>query len=266
MKIIVKTNYKLAIFLCCVLVSCGTPKKIVYMQDAINGVSKPTVAHSSIIIQPKDILSIAVSSRTPELAMEFNLPLQQYYAGTTEITSGYSQRQLGYHVSESGEIDFPMFGRLKVTGLTREQVSAMIKKMLIDEGMIADAIVTTEFMNFKITVLGEVNYPGTFILTDDRITILEALGRAGDLTIYGRRDNILVRRERDNRVTFFNIDLRSEAFLTSPAYYLQQNDVVYVEPNSTMIASSRINENRSLNVWISMASLLTSLATILILK
>ena len=264
MKVMVKKSRKLIILLCCVLASCGTSKKVVYMQDVTNGVSKGTVVHTSIVIQPKDILTISISSRTPELAVGLNLTMQQYYSGSPVSSYGYAQR-LGYHVSVEGEIDFPILGKLKVAGLTREQVSDMIKQRIIQEGIIMDAIVTVEFMNFKITVLGEVRSPGTFNLTDDRITILEAIGRAGDLTIYGRRDNVLVRRERDGRVIFYRIDLRTEDLLTSPAYYLQQNDVVYVEPNNTATARSRINENKTLNVWISLTSLLTSIASMIII-
>ena len=152
----------------------------------------------------------------------------------------------------------------KVSGMTRERLSSMIKQRL-QEDLIKDAIVTIDFMNFKISVLGEVRSPGMFNLADDRITLLDAISRAGDLTIYGRRDNILVRRETEGRVIFYRVDLRTEALLSSPAYYLQQNDVVYVEPNNTMVARSRINENRSIGVWISLASTLMSLTSLIIL-
>ena len=265
MKAITKTSRNLVILLCCLLGSCGTAKKVVYIQDASTGVSKATVTQSSIVIQPKDILSISVSSRTPELVVGFNLPLQQYYAGSSSMATGYTQRQLGYHVSVDGIIDFPILGRLQVAGLTREEVSNMIKQRLLQESLLMDAIVITEFLNFKITVLGEVRSPGTFSLSDDRVTILEALSRAGDLTLYARRDNVLVRRERDGRVVFYRVDLRTENLLTSPAYYLQQNDVVYVEPNSTMVARSRINENRTLGAWTSVMGLLLSVTNIIIL-
>ena len=233
------------------------------MQDATIGARQEMGAYAGAVIQPKDILSIVVSSRLPELAEGVNLPLQQYYAGSTETTSGYSQRQLGYHVDMEGYIDFPTLGKLMVAGMTRERLSNMIKQRL-QEDLIRDAIVTVDLMNFKISVLGEVRSPGTFNVTDDRITLLDALGRAGDLTIYGRRDNILVRRETGGVATFYRVDLRTEALLTSPVYYLQQNDVVYVEPNSTVAARSRINENRTVNVWISVASLLTTVAILIV--
>jgi len=233
------------------------------MQDAVDGASKEPNTYAGIVVQPKDILSINVSSRSPELASSFNLPLIQPYSSSSTM-SAYSYRQLGYQVDTEGYIDFPILGRLRVAGLTRERVSNMIKQRL-QEDLVRDAIVTTEFMNFKISVLGEVRSPGTFSVTEDKITLLEALSRAGDMTIFGRRDNVLVRRETDGVVTFHRVDLRTEALLYSPAYYLQQNDVIYVEPNKVMAERSGINEYRNVGVWISIASFLSSL-TVLILN
>ena len=219
--------------------------------------------NKGIIIQPKDILSITVSSRDPNIAITFNKPLSSYQAGSTPEASNYSQRILGYLVDINGEIDFPILGPLKVKGLTREELSDMIKKRLMADDLIRDPIVTTEIMNFKITVLGEVRSPGVFELRDDRITILEALGRAGDLTIYGRRDNVLVTREGNGEINYYRVNLRSSNLTQSPAFYLQQNDVVYVEPNETQTARTDINENKSMGVFISLASLLMSLAVII---
>jgi polysaccharide export outer membrane protein len=255
-------NYKLIILLSLVLVSCHTEKKIVYMQDATDGAIEKIGVHAGIVVQPKDVLSIVVSSKNPELAISFNLPLQTYQAGSTDLSSMYTQRILGYLVDMEGNVNFPVLGKLKVAGLTRDQLSELVRQRLIKEGLIKDPIIVTEFMNFKISVLGEVNDPGAFTVDGDRITILEALGKAGDLTIYGKRDNVLVRREKDGIVNFHRVDLRSEALLRSPVYYLQQNDVVYVEPNKTRVGQSRINENRSMSMWISLASLLTSMAVL----
>jgi polysaccharide export outer membrane protein len=235
------------------------------MQDTVEGLPKETGVYPGIVVQPKDVLSIVVSSRNPELSTGLNLPLHQFYAGSSEASSGYNYRQLGYQVDLEGYIDFPVLGKLKVTGLTRERLANMIKQRL-QEDLIRDAIVTAEFMNFKISVLGEVRTPGTYSIADDRLTLLEALGRAGDLTIYGRRDNVLVRRENEGKVIFYRVDLRTEALLTSPVYYLQQNDVIYVEPNNTVAARSNINENKSLSTWISLASFITSLTILIIRK
>ena len=141
----------------------------------------------------------------------------------------------------------------------------MIKEKLREENLLRDAIVTTEYMNFRISVMGEVRSPGIFDLQNDRITILEALSRAGDLTIYGRRDNVLVRREENGVITSYRVDLRYGASLiNSPVFYLQQNDEVYVSPNNTVAANSRINQNRTLGVAISLASLLTNITLLII--
>ena len=258
---------KFLVLLCCVLmVSCSASKNVMYMQDAVDHAAERVGVNLGIVIQPKDILSIVVSSRDPKLAIELNLPLHSYQAGSTVASSSYNQRLLGYLVDMEGNIDFPILGRLKVTGMNREQVSEMIKQRIINNGLIFDPVVVVEFMNFKISVLGEVRNPGMFTLQDDKITILEALARAGDLTIYGRRDNILVQRhEQSGVVNFYHVDLRSVDLIHSPVFYLRQNDIVYVSPNNTVAARSRINENRSLGVGISIMSLLINLA-ILILK
>ncbi len=247
--------------MCCVFASCKTSKKIIYLQDVDDGSSEKIEINSGIVIQPKDVLSIVVSCKNPELAVAFNLPLLTYQAGSE--TMSYMQQLLGYTVDEEGNIDFPILGKLKVSGLNRLQLSEMIKQKLIKENMIKDPVVTTNFMNFRISVLGEVHAPGIYKIENDKITILEAIGLAKDLTIYGKRSNILVQREINGIITFHRVDLRSEEIYNSPVYYLQQNDVIYVEPNRTMAARSRINENKSLGVWISLASLLTSMAVLI---
>ena len=251
-------NRLLVVLWCCILVSCNTSKKVVYMQDVDNGNIEKIAAYQGIVVKPKDLLFIVVSSKNPELASAFNLPMSSYHVGGTS-TSYSSYRMLGYTVDEAGNIDFPILGLLSVKGKTSLQVSAMIKERLRTENLLGDAIVTTEFMNFRISVMGEVRSPGMFDLQNDRITILEALSRAGDLTIYGRRDNILVRREIDGVITFYRVDVRSvNSLIQSPAYYLQQNDVVYVSPNNTVAANSRINQNRTVGVGISIMNLLVN--------
>jgi len=233
------------------------------MQDTVAGLPVETGVYAGIVVQPKDMLSIIVSSRDPELSVRFNLPLHQLYVGSSQSSSGYNYRQLGYQVDMDGFIDFPILGKLRVAGLTRDRLANMIKERL-QEDLIRDAIVTVDFQNFRISVLGEVRNPGTFNVAEDRITILDALSRVGDLTLYGRRDNILVRRENEGKVIFYRIDLRTEALLNSPVYYLKQNDVIYVEPNRTISARSEINENRSIGIWLSMASFITSITMLII--
>ena len=254
-------NRTLVFLLCCVLVSCETSKKVVYMQDSRSKEFDIIKVNQGIKIQHKDILSIVVSSKNPELAMAYNLPMSTYQTGSTNVAS-YSQRLLGYHVDLNGNIDFPGLGILNVAGKTREEVSNYIKQELVRKNIINDAIVVIEFMNFKISVLGEVRYPTTNSLDNDKITLLEALGRAGDLTIYGRRDNILVYREQNDTVYYLRVNLLKTDFIHSPAYYLQQNDVVYVEPNYTAAERSGINENRSVGILLNLASLLITLGVL----
>ena len=256
-------NRKLLILLCFVFVSCNTSKKVAYMQDVVNGTTKKIVPYQGIVIQPKDLLSIVVSSRNPELSTNFNLPLMTYQAGNAAMISSYQQKMLGYLVDMDGNIDFPVLGKIKVAGLTRVQLSETIKQRLIQEDQLKYPIITTEFLNFRISVLGEVRSPGTFYINNDYITLQEALGLAGDLTIYGRRDNVTVQRKVDDKITFYQVDLRSDAFINSPVFYLQQNDIVIVSPNKTLAARSRINENKTLGVWVSLASFLTTLAVLI---
>ena len=250
------------ILLCSMLVSCHTQQKVVYLQDA--EAVELYAAYKGIRIQPKDILSIVISSKDPELVIAYNLPLHSYQAGSTFSASSYSQRLLGYLVDIDGYIDFPAFGKLKVSGNTREELSTFIKDKLIGDEIIKDAVVTVDFMNFKISVLGEVRNPSTFYIQDDRLTIFDALGRAGDLTIYGKRDNVLVQREENGKVTFYRLDLRSADIIKSPAFYLQQNDVVYVSPNKVMTERSGINENRTVALGVSFLSFLTNLAVLIV--
>jgi polysaccharide export outer membrane protein len=256
----------LNLFFLFLLFSCNTSNKIVYLQDSVDGVAVKTEPNLGIVIQPKDMLSIVVSSKTPELAAPFNLPVISYQAGSEIMGSG-SLRLLGYVVDNDGNIEFPTFGKLKVAGLTRWQLSDMITQRLIEDGQLKDPIITTEFMNFRISVIGEVGSPGTYNITGDRVTLFEAISMARDLTIYGRRDNVSVTREKNNERTTYKVDLRSKNLYNSPVYYLQQNDIVYVEPNKVRAGQSTINENnfKSISLWISLASFITTL-TVLFVK
>lgn len=259
-----KGNLFVIVFLF-VLASCKTYEKINYMQDV--GVDTPVEVsvNQGIRIQPQDMLSIVVSSKTPELAMIFNLPVVSYQAGSEVVSGAGSQRLLGYVVDNNGEIDFPVLGKIKVAGLTRWEVQEYIKKTIIDAGLMKDLVVTVEFMNFKISIMGEVNSPGTYTINGDKVTLLEALSMARDLTIYGKRDGVYVVREENGVRTTYNVDLRSVSLFDSPVYYLRQNDVVYVEPNKVRAGQSTINENslKSVSLWISIGSFLTSLAVLI---
>lgn len=253
------------LLLCLAFTSCETYKKINYLQDVQINTTEQIAENQGIRIQPKDMLSIVVSSKTPELASVFNLPVVSYQAGSEVVSSGGTYRLLGYVVDNDGCIDFPVLGRIEVAGLTRWQLQEKIKQMAISQGLIKDLIVTVEFMNFNISIIGEVTAPGTYKINGDKVTLLEAISMAKDLTIFGKRDGVYVIREENGTRTTYKLDLRSADIFKSPAFYLRQNDVVYVEPNNVRAGQSTINENslKSVSMWISISSFLTSLSVLI---
>ena len=251
-----------------ILSSCNTDtyKNINYLQDVDSYLEMQSDGYKEgILVQPKDQISIVVSSRNPELAVMFNLVNVTYQAGS-EMGAGGVQRLMGYVVNDEGNIDFPVIGSLHVAGLNRWQVGQLVKDELQNRNLLKDPVVTVEFMNFKISVLGEVKSPGTFNVVGDKINLLEALSRAGDLTIYGKRDNVRVIREYGGKRTVYLADLRSSDLFKSPAYYLRQNDVVVVEPNRVRAGQSTINENnlRSTSFWLSVSSLLLTITSLIV--
>ena len=247
------------------LASCGSVKDIAYFQNKVVDQPEKIDKHAGIVIQPKDQLSIVVSSRNPELVAMFNLPVISYQAGSETATSGTQQRLMGYVVDNEGCIVFPVIGKLKVAGLTRWELAEMIKDRLIKDGLLSDAVVTVEFMNFKVSVLGEVTTPGTYAISGDKVTVLQALSLARDLTIFGKRDNVSVIREQDGERVIYQIDLTNVDLFKSPAYYLQQNDIVYVEPSEIKARQSTIDDKtlRLTSILVSGGSLLVSLAALI---
>lgn len=257
------------VFLKCIIMcqavfftACTSTKDIVYLQDVVPLKQQEIEQKYEAIIHSDDLLAIMVNSRDQELAMPFNMPMVTYQLGSTGGTNG-QQRVLGYLVDTNGYIDFPILGTIQVEGLTRKKLTSLIKEKLIKEDLIKDPIVTVQFLNFKISVMGEVGHPGSFTISGDRITLLEALSMAGDLTIYGNRDRIAVIREKNGLRTVLFHDLRSADVFNSPCYYLQQNDIVYVEPNKAKAGQSRINQNNSIGVWVSVISLLTTVSVLI---
>lgn len=246
--------------------ACSTSKNITYFQDLRPGESELTLAAPvEIKIQPKDKLSILVNSQDPRLTNLFNLPIFTQQIGQ-EGNTGSSRGVSGYTVDTDGNIDFPVLGQLHIAGMTREEVAAYIKKELQSHDLIKDPVVIVEYMNLSISVMGEVNRPGRYNIEKDELTILDALSQAGDLTIFGKREKVLVLRKENGKQRVYGINLCSgEHLYTSPVYYLQQNDVVYVEPNETKSRQSTVNGNnvRSTSFWISLASLLTSIAVLI---
>ena len=248
--------------------STTTYMQVDYLQDLNRETTLEMKENKGIVIQPQDQLSIVVSSRNPELAAALNKPTASYVAGSelTSTTGGTTLRLQGYVVDNSGDIDFPMLGKIHVAGLTRWELQDTIKNQIVSDGIILDPLVTVEFMNFRISVMGEVNSPGTYSVTGDKITLLGALALARDLTIYGRRDNVTVIREQNGKRSIYKVDLRKSNIFDSPAYYLQQNDVVYVYPNSVRAGQSTINENyfKSGNFWISLSSVAITITNLIL--
>ncbi len=248
------------------LASCSTPKQISYFQDMRPGESELALAvPTEIKIQPKDKLSILINSQDLRLTNLFNLPIVSQQVGQENATS-QNRGLSGYTVNSKGDIDFPVLGALHVQGMTREEMAAYIKKELQSHDLIKDPVVTVEFMNLSVDVMGEVNRPGRYNIDKDHLTILDALSQAGDLTIHGKREKVLVLRTEEGKQRVYGINLCSADHLySSPVYYLQQNDVVYVEPNDTKARQSTVNGNniRSTSFWISLASLLTSIGILI---
>ena len=240
--------------------ACTSTKKILYLQDVFPLKQQEIEQKYEGIIHIDDLLAIMFNSRDPELALPFNMPMVTYQLGSN---STGQQRVLGYLVDTNGDIDFPILGKIHVEGLTRMQLTELVKNKLIEGDLIKDPIVTVQFLNFKVSVMGEVGRPGSFTISGDRITLLEALSMAGDLTIYGRRDRVGVIRENNGKRTILFHDLRSAEIFNSPCYYLQQNDIVYVEPNKAKSGQSGINQNNTIGVWVSVISLLTTIAVLI---
>ncbi len=239
------------------MLSCGSKQDIVYFQDAdLASMSRP-IKNYSPVIKPDDALTITVSALDVVSVRPFNLIAVAYAENDGEI--GRTAMQ-SYLVDANGNIDFPVLGTLKLAGLNRVQATNLIKDMLKE--YINDPIVNLRNINFKITVLGEVKNPGTFTVPNDRITILEALGLAGDLTIYAERHNIMVVREENGKKTYNRINLTSEEIFNSPMYYLTQNDVIYVQPNNSRIKGSTVGS--STNVVLGVVSALLTTAAIVV--
>ncbi|MCL9809108.1 polysaccharide biosynthesis/export family protein [Flavobacterium sp. HXWNR70] len=232
--------------------SCSQQKNIVYFQniDQLQDLNAATFEPS---IQPDDLLLIIVSAADPEAAAPFNLTLENIPTVVGQAAMAQRQQQL-YLVDKEGNIDFPVLGKIQVGGLAKTEVSKVLKEKLAQ--YIKNPILNIRIMNYKVTVQGEVTRPGSYPVTSERITLVEALSMAGDLTIYGKRNNIVVVREIQGKKTVGRVDLTKADFINSPYYYLAQNDLVYVEPNKPKSNSSTFNQNTS--VWISIASLVSS--------
>jgi len=240
-----------------VLSSCVDTRKVAYFNDVQDSIRIASQAGLEPVIQKKDILSISVSSLSNEATIIFNAPNQP---SSPIASSNANSQTAGYIVSEDGTIKFPILGNIPAVGLTQTQLENNLAQSLKDKKLLFDPIVTARFLNFRITVLGEVNRPGVIYVPSEQISILEAIGDAGDLTIYGVRDNVILIRQEGGEKMVKRLNLNSSKLLQSPYYFLKSNDVIYVEPGKGKVATASITQQR-LPVILSGLSLLIILLT-----
>lgn len=265
----------LVVALC--LGSCSTPKNINYFQDVYTGTVIDPAQQLDIKVKPEDKLSIIVTAQDPALSQLFNLVTTQNRLGQTTsstsqvgnmgTTSGNGQTAY-YTVNRMGDIDFPVLGELHIAGMNRFQVAQYIKDKLQERNLVKDPIVTVEFANTGLSIIGEVNSPGRYEFNKDQMTIVDAIAMAGDLKINAERSNILVmRKNSEGKQVGYRIDLTDMATLAqSPVYYLQQDDVIYVEPNDKLKRETTPNGNTPYtpSFWVSMGSFAVTIATLII--
>lgn len=254
------------LFLSCLIIaitasSCGSSQKIAYFNDLQDSAVIRSGGGLEPIIQKKDILSISVSSRSMEATAVMNAPNLPI---TSAISSNNNTPQTaGYLVAEDGTIKFPFLGNIPASGLTQNQLEKNITQSLIDKKLLYDPIVTTRFLNFRVTVLGEVNRPGVVYAPSEQISVLEAIGQAGDLTIYGLRNNVILIRQEGADKVVKRLDLTSSRILQSPYFFLKSNDIIYVEPGKAKVASTDY-VRQSLPLYFSGATVLIVLLNFLL--
>lgn len=249
-------------FLVVALAGCTGSKNVAYIQGAGEEDAEEFVQSTPLYdarILPKDLLTITVSATDPEAVQPFNLTVPSMTTGV----STYSQPQLmPYLVDNNGQINFPVLGMVTLSGLTKREAEQKMTELL-GQYLKEAPVVTVKFVNYKISVLGEVARPNTFTISNEKVNLLEALAMAGDMTIWGRRDNVkIIREDMYGNQKVILMDLNDKNLIYSPYYFLQQNDVVYVEPNKTKAKNSEIGS--ATNIWLSATSIVISVATLLI--
>ena len=225
-------------FLCAALFfsSCTNTKKIVYFNNVPDATFAATKVPKPTPIEPNDILSITISSASAEASTPFNLQSNNISRSTT--VTGSNNESGGYLVNPDGTIDLPILGTVKAAGLTKDELKDNITNLILSRKLLVDPIVDIRYLNFEVTVLGEVARPTVITVPSEKISLLKAIGLAGDLTIYGKRDNVLLIREENGEKITRHINLNSSDFFDSPYYYLRPNDVIYVQPNATKAATA----------------------------
>lgn len=239
------------------MISCVSKKRITYFQN--DNIDQSKVSNNyKTIFKPDDLLQITISAQDIIAVKPFNL-IAETFATSTSDASG-QLRQQTYLIDSNGEINFPVLGKMKIGGLTREETIDLFKKKL-DPDHVKDPNINIRIANFKVSVLGDVSTPGTYTIPNERITIVEAIALAGDLNISAKRANVKVIREEGNEKKEYQVDFLSNKIFTSPVYYLQQNDLVYVDPNKAKAQSASYNQNTGL--FVSIGSIIISLIAIL---
>ena len=250
------------ILLSFLLAACQSCKKVPYLQDveAVDQATQQETLYDAKIM-PKDLLTIVVSCTSPELAAPFNLTI----ASPSNLSIQYTTTQpvlQQYLVDNEGKISFPVLGALTVGGLTKKQAEQLIVDKL-KPYMKENPIVTVRMVNYKISVIGEVARPGTFTISNEKVNLLEALAMAGDMTVYGLRDNVkLIREDANGKQQIVTLDLNNAETILSPYYWLQQNDIVYITPNKAKARNSDVGNSTSL--WFSATSILVSVVSLLV--
>ena len=258
-------NFFICLIAILLFASCKSYKKVPYLQDAETvqqAVQQENLYDAKIM--PKDLLTIVVSCTNPELAIPFNLTVASN-AGIAVSTSSYVTTQpvlQPYLVDNEGNINFPVLGELKLGGLTKREAEQLIIDKL-KPYMKETPIVTVRMVNYKISVIGEVTRPGTFTISNEKVNLLEALAMAGDMTVYGLRDNVkLIREDANGKQQIVTLDLNNAETILSPYYWLQQNDIVYITPNKAKARNSDVGNSTSL--WFSATSILVSIVSLLV--
>ena len=240
--------------------SCVTQKKMTVLREvtaeSADSINQTFHAVSEIVIKPGDQLTVYISALDREAIAPYNLPAVAFTDPNSTDVKTMGQLQ-SYRVDEEGYVELPVLGKIHVEGLKRDEVAEEIRQVLKDQ--VVNPLVQVNMIGAKVSVTGEVARPGQVTINNGRLTILDALAAAGDLTPYGRRDNVLVTREQDGKLEFARLDLTNQDIFASPYYYLQQNDVVYVSPNKVRVINSA-----NVSLWLSMVSTMTSAATVIV--
>lgn len=257
MSLLFKKQYLIVVLTILSTISCTHKKNMIYFQGKLGNAEMNK--SNNPLLKSDDLLSITVLGIDEQAIKPFNLPL----ANNNQNNGGYAQgapSPTGYLIDSEGNIDFPVIGKIKLSGLTRSAAIDILKEQL--KPYLNNPTILIRILNYKITVLGEVRNPGTFTIPNERITLLEAIGIAGDLQITGVRKNVLVIRDSDGKKTETRVDLTKNELFSSPVYYLQQNDVVYVEPNRAKVNSSVVN-TANVSLVISVISLFITMAVLI---